>query len=196
VDIADRHAQDLGGPCAAGQEHGEQCPVAVAAQRGEQVLDDIVGDRPGLAVDLLLPLGAPAVQPERLQRVVFGYHYTVIRQATLYLRSSSRIVMPARWSRRIAAYSSTFDICGMTRAFHREHPDAVLASTSVLTKLGFWLNFCGAARPLGASRLMSERICRSAPYAEAGDAPHSPASQKLSQNQTREHHPTVDRGAS
>ncbi|GAA3136183.1 hypothetical protein GCM10010521_22920 [Streptomyces rameus] len=30
----------------------------------------------------------------------------------MYLRSNSRIVMPARWSRRIAAYSSTFDICG------------------------------------------------------------------------------------
>ncbi len=50
-------------------------------------------------------------------------------------RSRSRIVMPARWSRQIAAYSSTFDICGITRTFHREHPDAVLASTPALTKL-------------------------------------------------------------
>lgn len=58
-----------------------------------------------------------------------------VRQATLYLRSSARIVMPARWSRRNAAYSSAFDICGMTRTFHREHPYAVLASTPALTKL-------------------------------------------------------------
>ncbi|MET9372237.1 hypothetical protein ABZY00_30950 [Streptomyces griseoflavus] len=33
-----------------------------------------------------------------------------VRQVTLGLRSNSRIVRPARWSRRIAAYSSTFDI--------------------------------------------------------------------------------------
>jgi hypothetical protein len=41
-----------------------------------------------------------------------------VRHDTLYLRSIGRIFMPPRWSRRIAAYSSTFDICGMTRAFH------------------------------------------------------------------------------
>ncbi|GGQ19512.1 hypothetical protein GCM10010279_29120 [Streptomyces mutabilis] len=51
------------------------------------------------------------------------------------MRSNSRIVTPARWSRRIAAYSSTFDICGMTRTFHRQHPDAVLASTPLPSKL-------------------------------------------------------------
>lgn len=37
--------------------------------------------------------------------------------------------------RRIAAYSSTFDICGMTRAFHQKHPDAARASTPVTSKL-------------------------------------------------------------
>jgi hypothetical protein len=56
------------------------------------------------------------------------------------LRSIFRIFMPPRWSRRIAAYSSTFDICGMTRAFRRKHPDTALASAPVLSKLGFWLN--------------------------------------------------------
>jgi hypothetical protein len=39
------------------------------------------------------------------------------------------------FGRLFAAYSSTFDICGMTRAFHREHPDAALASTPVLSTL-------------------------------------------------------------
>lgn len=34
-----------------------------------------------------------------------------------------------------AAYSSNFDICAMTRAFHQEHPDAAPASTPVLPKL-------------------------------------------------------------
>jgi hypothetical protein len=34
----------------------------VAAKRGEEVLDDIVGDGAGLAVELLLPVGAPAVR--------------------------------------------------------------------------------------------------------------------------------------
>ncbi|MFD4974842.1 hypothetical protein [Streptomyces sp. NPDC058424] len=35
--------------------------------------------------------------------------------------------MPPRWSRRIAAYSSTFDMRGMTSTFHQEHLDAALA---------------------------------------------------------------------
>ncbi|WP_331718915.1 hypothetical protein OHU23_40640 (plasmid) [Streptomyces virginiae] len=51
------------------------------------------------------------------------------------MRSISRIFVPARWSRRIAAYSSTFDICGMTGTFHQEHPDAALAKTLVPSKL-------------------------------------------------------------
>jgi len=42
--------------------------------------------------------------------------------------------MPSRWSRRIAAYSSTFDICGMTSTFHQEHPDAALARDPVPPK--------------------------------------------------------------
>ncbi|MFF5933200.1 hypothetical protein [Streptomyces sp. NPDC012508] len=58
-----------------------------------------------------------------------------VRHDTLYLRSISRIFMPPRWSRRIAAYSSTFDIRGMTRPFHQEHPDAALASTLVTSNL-------------------------------------------------------------
>ncbi|MER8162296.1 hypothetical protein [Streptomyces sp. NPDC094472] len=58
-----------------------------------------------------------------------------VRHDTLYLRSTSRIVMPPRWSRRIAAYRSTFDICGMTRAFHQEHLDAPVASAPVTSKL-------------------------------------------------------------
>ncbi|MEU5510810.1 hypothetical protein [Streptomyces fungicidicus] len=61
--------------------------------------------------------------------------FLIVRHDTLYLREISRIVMPSRWSRRIAAYSSTFDICGMTRAFHQEHPDAGLASTPMTSKL-------------------------------------------------------------
>ncbi|MFC9621828.1 hypothetical protein ACFTXM_18180 [Streptomyces sp. NPDC056930] len=63
------------------------------------------------------------------------------RHDTLCLRSISRSVMPPRWSRRIAARSSIFDGCGMTRAFHQKHLDAVQTSTSVLSKLGFWLAF-------------------------------------------------------
>ncbi|NEB96504.1 MULTISPECIES: hypothetical protein [Streptomyces] len=57
---------------------------------------------------------------------------------------SSRIDLPPRWSRRIAAYSSTFDIRGMTRTFHQEHPDAALARTPAppelinITGLWFW----------------------------------------------------------
>ncbi|MFE9926166.1 hypothetical protein ACFYQA_32755 [Streptomyces sp. NPDC005774] len=43
--------------------------------------------------------------------------------------------MPSRWSRRIAAYSSTFDIRGMTRTFHQEHLDAALARTLVPPEL-------------------------------------------------------------
>ncbi|GAA2424355.1 hypothetical protein GCM10010421_08520 [Streptomyces glaucus] len=61
--------------------------------------------------------------------------FLIVRYDTLYLREISRIVMPPRWSCRIAAYSSTFDICGMTRALHQEHPDAGLASTPVTSKL-------------------------------------------------------------
>ncbi|MFB6717882.1 MULTISPECIES: hypothetical protein [unclassified Streptomyces] len=57
------------------------------------------------------------------------------RHVTPCLRSSSRIDMPPRWSRRIAAYSSTFDIWGMTSTFHQEHPDAVLARALVPPKL-------------------------------------------------------------
>ncbi|MFD7386458.1 hypothetical protein [Streptomyces anulatus] len=56
---------------------------------------------------------------------------------------SSRIYLPPRWSRRIAAYSSTFDIRGMTMTFHQEHPDAALARTPappelINTRLWFW----------------------------------------------------------
>lgn len=43
--------------------------------------------------------------------------------------------MPPRWSRRIAAYSSIFDIRGMTRTFHHEYPDAALARTPAPPKL-------------------------------------------------------------
>ncbi|CAM5674388.1 hypothetical protein SCANM63S_00669 [Streptomyces canarius] len=50
-----------------------------------------------------------------------------VRHVTPCLRSSSRIDMPPRWSRRIAAYGSTFDICGMTSTSHQEHPDAARA---------------------------------------------------------------------
>ncbi|WP_187283336.1 hypothetical protein [Streptomyces sp. t39] len=51
--------------------------------------------------------------------------FRTIRYVTPYLSSRARIDVPARWSRRIAAYNSTFDICGMTSTFHQEHPDAV-----------------------------------------------------------------------
>jgi hypothetical protein len=44
--VADRHTQHLGGPRAAGQEHGEQRPVPVAAKRVEQVLDDVASTLP------------------------------------------------------------------------------------------------------------------------------------------------------
>ncbi|MFB8046186.1 hypothetical protein ACFC8F_33380 [Streptomyces hydrogenans] len=54
------------------------------------------------------------------------------RQAVLALKL--RIDMPPRWSRRIAAYSSTFEILGMTSAFHQEHPDAALTRTSAPPK--------------------------------------------------------------
>lgn len=57
------------------------------------------------------------------------------RHDTLYLRSISRIFIPPRWSRRIAACSSIFDICGMTRPFHQEHPDAPVAGTLATSKL-------------------------------------------------------------
>uniref|UniRef100_UPI0013EDEF4E hypothetical protein n=3 Tax=Protofrankia TaxID=2994361 RepID=UPI0013EDEF4E len=40
--------------------------------------------------------------------------FRTVRHVTPYLCSSSRIDVPSRWSRRIAAYSSTFDIGGMT----------------------------------------------------------------------------------
>ncbi len=36
------------------------------------------------------------------------------------------------WKGQLAV---TFDICGMTRAFHQEHLDAALASSPVLSKL-------------------------------------------------------------
>ncbi|MEY2233330.1 hypothetical protein [Streptomyces sp. BF23-19] len=51
------------------------------------------------------------------------------------MRSIFRVFVLARWSRRIAAYSSTFDICGMTRTLYQEHPDAALAKTLVTSKL-------------------------------------------------------------
>ncbi|WP_069817512.1 hypothetical protein [Streptomyces sp. TP-A0874] len=44
--------------------------------------------------------------------------FRTVRHVTQYLRSKARTDMPPRWSRRIAAYSSTLDICGMTRTFH------------------------------------------------------------------------------
>ncbi|MCP9956562.1 hypothetical protein [Streptomyces sudanensis] len=55
--------------------------------------------------------------------------FRTVRHVTPCLRSSSRIDMPPRWSRRIAAYNSAFGIRGMTSAFHREHPEAVPART-------------------------------------------------------------------
>ncbi|WP_333740507.1 hypothetical protein [Streptomyces sp. IBSBF 2806] len=61
--------------------------------------------------------------------------FRTVRHVTPCVRSSSRIDMPLRWSRRIAAYSSTFDICGMTSTFHQEHLDAALARTPVPPKL-------------------------------------------------------------
>ncbi|MGW7434072.1 hypothetical protein ACWGIN_31645 [Streptomyces sp. NPDC054861] len=73
--------------------------------------------------------------------------FRTVRYVAPYLRSRARIDVPARWSRRIAAYSSTFDICGMTSTFHQEHPDAAPGKNHSAVK-------------------------------------------------TREHHPTVDRGAS
>lgn len=60
--------------------------------------------------------------------------YGTVRHVTPCLRSSSRIDMPPRWSRRIAAYSATFDTRGMTSAFHQKHVAAAL--TSVPPKLG------------------------------------------------------------
>ena len=51
--------------------------------------------------------------------------------------------MPPRWSRRIAAYSSIFDIRGMTRTFHHEYPDAALARTPVPPKLVDITHPCG-----------------------------------------------------
>ncbi|MFF2191235.1 hypothetical protein [Streptomyces sp. NPDC058155] len=50
-------------------------------------------------------------------------------------RGDARIDRPLRWSRPIAAYSSTFDMGGMTSTFHQEHPDAALARTPVPPKL-------------------------------------------------------------
>ncbi|WKX23275.1 hypothetical protein [Streptomyces sp. HUAS CX7] len=61
--------------------------------------------------------------------------FQTVRHVTPCVRSSSRIDMPPRWSRRIAAYNSTFDICGMTSTFHQEHPDAALARDPVPPEL-------------------------------------------------------------
>lgn len=61
--------------------------------------------------------------------------FRTVRHVTPYLRSSSRIDMPPRWSRRIGAYNSTFGTYGMTRPFHQEHPDAALARELVPPKL-------------------------------------------------------------
>ncbi|GGW96540.1 hypothetical protein GCM10010297_18030 [Streptomyces malachitofuscus] len=61
--------------------------------------------------------------------------FRTVRHVTPWARSSCRIDMPLRWSRRIAAYSSTFDIRGMTSTFHQEHPDAALARTPMPPKL-------------------------------------------------------------
>lgn len=61
--------------------------------------------------------------------------FLTVRYVTPYSRSRARIDWPARWSRRIAAYSLGFDTCGMTSTFHHEHPDAALASTAALSKL-------------------------------------------------------------
>lgn len=58
-----------------------------------------------------------------------------VEMALGWCRSRARIDMFAQWSCRIAAYSSTFDICGMNSTFHQEHPDAALARTPVLSKL-------------------------------------------------------------
>ncbi|MFD7517383.1 hypothetical protein ACFV85_21565 [Streptomyces niveus] len=60
--------------------------------------------------------------------------FRTVRHVTPCLRSSSRIDIPPRWSRRIAAYSSTFDILrGMTSTFHQEHPDAAPANRASQT---------------------------------------------------------------
>ncbi|MET7543644.1 hypothetical protein [Streptomyces sp. NPDC005507] len=58
-----------------------------------------------------------------------------VHHDTLSVPSVSRRFLPPRWSRRGAAYSSAFDICAKTRAFHQGHPDAARASTPVLSKL-------------------------------------------------------------
>lgn len=60
------------------------------------------------------------------------------------LRSSSASSCRHGGPRRIVAYSSTVYICGMTSTFHQEYPDAALASTPALPKLGVWSNFSGA----------------------------------------------------
>ncbi|MFD5342045.1 hypothetical protein [Streptomyces hawaiiensis] len=62
-------------------------------------------------------------RPGRVQRIP----YRPPGHAVLALRPPHRHA--AARSRRIAAYSSTFDICGMTRTFRQEHPDAALART-------------------------------------------------------------------
>ncbi|MFB6513102.1 hypothetical protein ACFCW4_29650 [Streptomyces virginiae] len=61
--------------------------------------------------------------------------FLTLRHDTLYLRSIFRVFVLAWWSRQIAAYSSTFDICGMARTLHQEHPDAALAKALVTSKL-------------------------------------------------------------
>lgn len=87
-----------------------------------------------------LGTGRPRTTPDR----VLGdkaYSSRAIRH--LLRRRGIAATIPERRDQAITAYSSTFGICGMTRTFHQEHPDAALASNPVLSKLGFCFKSCG-----------------------------------------------------
>lgn len=62
---------------------------------------------------------------------------------------------PPRRSRRITAYSSTFDICGMTSTFHQKQLDAALARELVLPKpIDMCRHYCGSG-PLRAGQSLA-----------------------------------------
>lgn len=73
---------------------------------GTRLLDQVAADHPGI---------------RRGSGQAEFTAFRTVRYVTPYFRSRARIDTPARWSRRIAAYSSTFVICGMASAFHQEH---------------------------------------------------------------------------
>ncbi|QHA08972.1 hypothetical protein GQF42_42180 [Streptomyces broussonetiae] len=78
-------------------------------------------DVPALLGDLV-----PLLETLILEQLDSADHDEYRRFAEL-LAHIEACVLLGRWSRRIAACSSTFDICGTTSTFHREHPHAALA---------------------------------------------------------------------